>query len=215
MDEGFNDFIDAWAIADRSHAPFAVSANGYRNVAGTELEASMMWPTDYVGPNAGMTTYSKAPLALRALGGVVGDSAVHLAFAAYASSWRFKHPTPYDFFNSMNHSLGRNVDWFWYEWFFTNYTLDQAIGSVNTRNGNAEIVVHDNGDVVMPIVLKVEYTDGSSATTVKPADVWFSGSRSVTVSIPLGGKAIKTLALDPEDRFLDLGRSNNVWNADH
>jgi hypothetical protein len=69
--------------------------------------------------------------------------------------------------------------------------------------------------MAMPIILKVDYTDGSSATTVKPADVWFSGSRSVTVSIPLGGKAIKTLALDPEDRFLDLDRSNNVWNAGH
>jgi len=175
----------------------------------------MMWPTDYAGPNAGTTTYSKPPLVLRALGGVVGDSAVHLAFAAYAQSWRFKHPTPYDFFNSMNHSIGRNLDWFWSEWFFTNYTFDQAISSVSIQNGGAVVTVRDKGDIAMPIVLKVDFADGSSATTVTPADVWFAGSRSAIVSIPLGGKAIKTLTLDPEDRFLDLDRSDNVWSAAH
>jgi hypothetical protein len=217
MDEGFNEYIDAWAIADRAHAPFDLSsrARGYRRVAGTELEASMMWPTDFAGPNGGVTTYSKAPLALRALGGVVGDSAVHAAFATYATEWRFKHPTPYDFFFSMNRSLKRNLDWLWYEWFFTNYTVDQAISSVTTRNGNAVIVVRDKGDMVMPVILRVDYTDGSSATTTGTADAWFAGSRSVTISIPLRGKTIKSITLDPEDRFLDLDRADNVWNAGH
>lgn len=217
MDEGFNEYIDAWAIADHSHAPFNLDsrAAGYRRVAGTELEAPMMWPTDYAGPNAGTATYSKAPLALHALGGVVGDSAVHLAFAAYASAWRFKHPSPWDFFMSVNHSLGRDLDWFWYQWFFTSYTVDQAVESVTTRGGNAVIVVHDKGDMAMPIILRVNYADGSSATTVKPADAWFSGTRSVTVSFPLRGKTIKSVTLDPDDRFLDLDRSNNVWSASH
>ncbi len=215
MDEGFNVYIDAWAIADRSHAPFTLASRntGYQRVAGTELEAPMMWPTDYVGPNAGVTTYSKAPLALHALGGVVGDSAVNRAFATYARAWRFKHPTPYDFFMSMNHSLGRNLDWFWYEWFFTNYTVDQAIESVTIRGRNAVIVVRDKGDMAMPIVLRLEYADGSSATIVKPVDLWFSGSRSTTVSVPVGRKTIKSATLDPDDRFIDIDRSNNIWPA--
>ncbi|HSU97219.1 MAG TPA: M1 family metallopeptidase, partial [Gemmatimonadaceae bacterium] len=123
MDEGFNEYIDAAATADFEHKPevMAEDAESYRRIAGSELEAPMMWPTDFAGPNATMTTYVKAPVVLHALGGVVGDSAAHAAFVDYAREWRFKHPSPYDFFMSMNRSLGRNLDWFWYPWFFTTY----------------------------------------------------------------------------------------------
>ncbi len=214
MDEGFNEYIDAWAVADRSHAPFNLDwgAAGYRRVAGTELEAPMMWPTDYAGPNAGTATYSKAPLALHALGGVVGDSAVHLAFARYAGTWRFKHPTPWDFFMSMNHSLGRNLDWFWYQWFFTSYTVDQTIESVTTRGGNAVIVVHDKGDMAMPIILRAEYADGTSVTVTRPAESWFTGTRSQSIVVPLRGKTLKSVSIDPENRFQDVDPANNVWS---
>ena len=214
MDEGFNEYIDAWAVADRSHASFNLDsrAAGYRRVAGTELEAPMMWPTDYAGPNAGTATYSKAPLALHALGGVVGDSAVHLAFARYAGTWRFKHPTPWDFFMSMNHSLGRNLDWFWYQWFFTSYTVDQSIESVTTRGGNAVIVVHDKGDMAMPIILRAEYAGGTSVTVTRPAESWFTGTRSQSITVPLRGKLLKSVSIDPENRFQDIDPANNVWS---
>jgi hypothetical protein len=46
-----------------------------------------------------------------------------------------------------------------------------------------------------------------------PADVWFTGSRILTAKLPLSGRTIKSITLDPQDRFYDLDRSNNVWNA--
>ncbi len=215
MDEGFNEYIDAAAQADFDHKPevMASGAAAYRRVAGSELEAAMMWPTDFAGPNSTMTTYVKAPVVFYALGGVVGDSAAHRAFVDYAREWRFKHPSPYDFFMSMNKSLGQNLDWFWNSWFFTTYTVDQAIESVVTRRGNAVVTVDDKGEMAMPILLKVEYTNGSSDLVVQKANVWFSGTRHVALTIPLRGKTIKSMTLDPDNRFQDLDRTNNVWGS--
>ncbi|MDQ2891208.1 MAG: M1 family metallopeptidase [Gemmatimonadota bacterium] len=214
MDEGFNEYIDAAAAGDYNHKPIDLNggSEGYRAVAGSELEGAMMWPTDFLGPNATMTTYVKAPLMFHALGGVVGDSAAHVAFANYAKEWRFRHPSPYDFFMSMNRSLGRNLDWFWYQWAFATYTTDQALASVVTRGGNALVSVNDRGDMAMPIILRVEYTDGSSDTVVQDADVWFTGTRHVTMTIPLRGKTVERATLDPDNRFQDVDRSNNSWS---
>ena len=213
MDEGFNEYIDAAAAADYNHKPINLDANsaGYRRVAGSELEAPMMWPTDFDGPFATMTTYVKAPVMFNALGGVVGDSATHAAFAAYAREWRFKHPSPYDFFMSMNKSLGRNLDWFWYQWFFTTYTTDQAIQSVTTGGKNAIVTIVDHGDMAMPIILRVAYTNGTSDVVYQNADVWFTGTRRVQMTIPLRDKTIRSVTLDPDNRFQDLDRSNNSW----
>jgi hypothetical protein len=214
MDEGFNEYIDAAAAADFNHKPEDMAARSmtYRRIAGSELEAPMMWPTDFAGPNATVTTYVKAPVVFHALGGVVGDSAAHRAFVDYAKEWRFKHPSPYDFFMSMNRSLGRNLDWFWYSWFFTTQTVDQSIESVATRGTNAIVTVRDRADMAMPIILRIDYTSGASDTVVQNAEVWFTGTRHVAMTIPLRGRSISSVTLDPDNRFQDLDRSNNVWN---
>ncbi len=173
----------------------------------------MMWPADYAGPYYGTQTYSKAPLALYALGGIVGDSAVTRAFAEYAKAWKYKHPTPYDFFFSMNKSLGRNLDWFWYEWFFTTYTFDQGIRSVTTSGDEATVTIHDDGDMVAPIVLKIETTEGNPTLLTYSVEVWFPGSRTIGLKIPLRGNQLKSIKIDPDNRFQDLDKSDNSWSA--
>lgn len=213
MDEGLNDWIDEAAATDYNrHGPDRGSSGApYRRVAGTEEEAPMMWLTDYLGPNATMTTYMKAPLALWALGGVVGDSAVHTALVHYATTWKYKHPTPHDFFFAMQRSIGRDLGWFWNDWFFTTHTFDQGIESVHTTRADATVIVHDRGEMAMPVILRATFGDGSSTTITRPADVWFSGSRTASVTVPLRGRTLRALALDPDNRFQDLDRSNNVW----
>jgi len=213
MDESFNEYIDAIAVAAINQAPinWQNRSTGYRRIAGTEIEAPMMWLADYAGPGSGVQAYSKAEIALNALGGVVGDSAVRRAFAEYARAWRYKHPTPYDFFFSMNHSLKRNLDWFWYEWFFTTYTFDQGIQSVTTAGDEATITIRDKGDLVMPVIARFELSDGSKGTLMLGPERWFPGTRTLTDEIPLRGKTIKSVTLDPDNRFQDLDRSDNTW----
>ena len=214
MDEGFVGYATSIAIAEITGAPVPPpNAAGYRRIAGSELEATMMWPADYGGPNASTATYSKAPIALYALGGIVGDTAVRRALAEYARAWKYKHPTPWDFFFSMNRSLGRNLDWFWHGWFFTTGAFDQAIESVRARAGQAEITVRDKGDLAMPVLLKIEFSDGSAELAKQSADVWFAGDRSHVIRLPLRGKTLKAVSLDPEGRFQDIAPGDNRWTA--
>jgi hypothetical protein len=215
MDEGLNSYMDEAAVARINNVALnRQNGAGYRRIAGTELEAPMMRLSDYAGPGYGIQAYSKAPIALYALGGIVGDSAVDRAFAEYARAWKYKHATPYDFFFSMNHSLKRNLDWFWHAWFFTTYTVDQSIESVTTSGDQAVITVRDKGDMAMPVIARVEFADGSSSELTFGAERWFSGSRTMSGSFPLRGKVLRKVTLDPENRFQDLDRSNNVWPRD-
>ncbi len=217
MDESFNEYIDAIAVAriNNEKIDWQNRSSGYRRIAGTEIEAPMMWNSNFAGPGTGVQVYSKAEISLNALGAIVGDSAVGRAFAEYAKAWKYKHPTPYDFFFSMNKSLGRNLDWFWYEWYFTTYTTDQSIESVTItpleKGDGVTVTIRDKGDMAMPVILNLEMTDGTSTLLKVPADVWFRGSRTYVARLPLLGKTLKSIKLDPENRFQDLDTSNNVW----
>jgi hypothetical protein len=215
QDEGFNEFIDAAAAVDFEKKPTDWSREGasYRRIAGSELEPTMMWPTDFAGPYYSIQAYVKGPLALHALGGVVGDSAVRSAFAGYARAWRYKHPSPWDFFMYMDRALDRDLGWFWNSWWFTTQTFDQGITKVKQANETLTLTVADRGEMPMPVIARVDFTDGSSQTITRPASVWFPGARSTTLTLPLHGKSIAHVTLDPENRFQDLDRSNNEWNA--
>jgi hypothetical protein len=217
MDESFNEYWDALVVSRVNNTPvnWQNRAGGYRRIAGTELEAPMMWLADYAGVGYGVQTYSKAEISLNALGAIVGDSAVIRAFAEYATAWKYKHPTPYDFFFSMNRSLGRNLDWFWYQWFFTTYTVDQSIESVtvNKPADGVTVTIRDKGDMAMPLILSLEMTNGPPILLKVPADVWFAGTRTYVARVPLSGRTLKSITLDPENRFQDLDRSNNLWSA--
>ena len=213
MDEGFDNYISAITVAAINKTPVNLQGGGagYRRIAGSEIEAPMMWYTDYSGPYGSVATYSKAGVALNALGGIVGDAAVQRALASYAVKWKYKHASPWDFFFSMNKSLGRDLGWFWYGWFFTNHTFDQAIESVKTEGGDAVITVRDKAELAMPVIALVEFADGTKQTTTLPAELWFPGSRTLVARVPLGGKSVKSVTLDPDNRFQDLVRADNVW----
>jgi hypothetical protein len=213
MDEGFVGYITSFATAAITRAPVDPRSigSGYRRVAGSELEATMMWPADYGGPYSTTATYSKAPVALHALGGIVGDSAVRRALAEYAAAWKYKHPSPWDFFFSMNRSLGRDLGWFWYGWFFSTGTFDQAIESVRTEGAQAVITIRDKADLAMPVIMRLTFDRGVVETVTVPAEAWFPGSRSYVARVPLRGRSLRGIVLDPENRFQDLDTSDNRW----
>ncbi len=79
------------------------------------------------GPNA----YSKPATALFILREtVMGRELFDMAFRDYAQRWKFKHPTPADFFRTMEDASGVDLDWFWRGWFFTNDHVDIALDNV-------------------------------------------------------------------------------------
>lgn len=70
---------------------------------------------------------------------VMGRELFDYAFKEYANRWKFKHPTPADFFRTMEDASGVDLDWFWREWFYSTDHVDLAIEKVQMfklANGN-------------------------------------------------------------------------------
>ena len=80
-----------------------------------------------LGPNA----YAKPATALNILREtIMGKSAFDHAFKTYAKRWMFKHPTPEDFFRTMEDASAIDLDWFWNGWFYTTDYVDIGVKSV-------------------------------------------------------------------------------------
>jgi len=229
MDEGFNQYMNILSNADAGKTIPNLDGRGqsYGTTSGSEAEPPMMWNANYAGPQFyGFQTYSKTPLMLSALGGIVGDSAVQRAHKEWATVWMFKHPSPWDYIFFMNNALGRDLGWFWNYWLFTTESVDGRIDTVKTQAAKTTVVVVQDGQMPAPVVLEVKFaakgapirpmknavmSDSVTAVVTWPVDVWFTGSKTFNADLMFGGRAIEKITLDPRRRFPDRDPADNVW----
>ncbi|MBI3567399.1 MAG: M1 family metallopeptidase [Gemmatimonadetes bacterium] len=232
MDEGFNQYMNILSAADRAARPANLDGPGqsYGRVSGEEAEPPMMWNANYDGPQFyGFTTYSKTPMMLSMLGGIVGDSAVQRAHREWARAWMFKHPSPWDYVFFMSNALKNHASelgWFWNYWLFTTESVDGSIAGVTTSGTRTTVTVRQDGQMPSPIVLKVQFapdgpaiapmknavmTDPTTAVVTWPVDVWFNGSKSYKAVLDFGGRTIESITLDPMRRFPDRNPNDNTW----
>ncbi|HEU4988523.1 MAG TPA: M1 family metallopeptidase [Gemmatimonadaceae bacterium] len=228
MDEGFNQYMNILSAADRAgHAPdLDGRGQSYGRTSGNEREAPMMWDANYGGPMYSFQAYSKAPMMLSMLGGIVGDSAVWHAMSEYAHTWRFKHPSPWDYMFFMNHALHQDLSWFWYDWLFTTDAVDGSIQGMSAMHGRTTVTVRQDGEMPSPVVLNVHFApsgpalrrvpnamivDDSTATITYPVSVWWNGSRTFQATFDFGARTIERVVLDPHCRFPDKDVEDNTW----
>lgn len=132
MDEGINSFLDSVAGYEWDpDMPWTRSLPRdliYYMVS--ENQVPIMTQSDSVrnlGPNA----YGKPSAALHILREtVMGRELFDFAFREYARRWRFKRPTPSDFFRTMEEASGVDLDWFWHGWFYTTDHVDLSLDRV-------------------------------------------------------------------------------------
>ena len=87
----------------------------------------------------GNNAYGKPATALNILREtVMGRELFDFAFAQYAQKWKFKHPTPADFFRTMEDASAVDLDWFWRGWFFSTDYVDIALSGVKTQKLDAQ-----------------------------------------------------------------------------
>ena len=228
MDEGFNQYMNILSDADATGAKPNLNRLGqnYGRTSGNEDEPPMMWNANYAGPAMyGFTTYSKTPLMLSMLGGIVGDENVQRAMSEYTKVWAFKHPSPWDYIFFMNDQLKRDLNWFWYYWLWTTESVNGKIENVTTAGGRTTVTVRQDGEMPSPVVLRVQFAEsgpaikampnatveGNSALVTWPVDVWFNGSRTFQAVLDFGGRPIQSIQLDPACRFPDRDPSDNAW----
>lgn len=226
MDEGPNQYANILSNADAAGREPVLDGPGQdygRLVQGNEAEPPMMWNANYGGPFYGFVTYSKTPMMLSSLGGIVGDTAVQRALSEWATAWKYRHPSPWDFMFSMNRSLGRDLGWFWNAWLFNTASVDGSIRGVTMSGTQATVTVHQAGDMPSPVVLEVKLAapatrtmsnavmvDMTTAVITWPVDVWFGGARTFDAAVDLGAD-VQSVQLDPRRRFPDRNPADNVW----
>ena len=145
MDEGINTFVQYLAEqefgkkypeiiypyknfpSDRGPAEMIVD---YMSVDQNYLAPIMSNPENVysLGPNA----YGKPATALNILREtIMGRELFDYAFKKYSNRWKFKHPTPEDFFRTMEDASAVDLDWFWRGWFYTTDYVDIGIKEIN------------------------------------------------------------------------------------
>ncbi len=219
MDEGFNTFINHYS--QQRKFPELVQRRGspgsYVPFARSGVEQPAMTPADRVNPfTLGQVAYNKPAVGLILLRErILGAERFDAAFREYIRRWAWKHPTPADFFRTIEDAAGEDLSWFWRSWFYTTETLDQAVDSVvaGTMGGQpvSRIYLRSAGPMVMPVDLELRYADGGTDSTSLPVEVWFGGSR-YTYVVP-GTRRLAGVTVDPRQAWPDVDRSNNAWSA--
>jgi len=223
QDEGFNTFINTFSEGRRypeKGDQMARAAEERRLVeqymaAGADKPVNMN--PDRINPRLlGEAAYVKPSVGLQLLRQeILGPEAFDDALRAYIQRWAYKHPTPADFFRTMEDVGGRRLDWFWREWFVENARFDQSIDSVLVRQDGDTTrvaVLYGNRERgVLPLRVRFSFTDGSVEDVVYPAEVWSTNSRQYVRQYVFPRKTLLRIELDPEQRLLDIDRANNGW----
>jgi hypothetical protein len=213
MDEGMTTFLENQARREfyPGNPADSLDQETYLDLARADGEGEMMRWTDYQYPGAGgVASYSKPASLLVALRGLLGEETFMRGYRTFISEWAFRHPKPWDFFQTFERVSGEELGWFWRSWYYETWTLDQAIGGVSSSDEGVRIRVEDRGDAPMPTRLRILRIDGTETRSEIPVSYWLAGARSAEVVLPPGLPVVR-VEIDPEGAFPDIDRTNNVW----
>ena len=225
QDEGFNTFINTFSEAKRypEIGDQMKRAGGERGQIELVMKANMDKPImvgpDRIDPNLlGLNAYLKPSVGLQLLRQeILGPEAFDDAFRTYIKRWAYKHPTPADFFRTMEDVGGRRLDWFFREWFVENPHFDQTIDTVITATKGDTTTVNvlyaNRARGVLPIRARFTFSDGSTTDFNYPAEVWSTNTVRYGRTYKFAGKKVTKIELDPDKRLIDIDRTNNVWTA--
>jgi len=217
MDEGFNVFIDNMASKSFHNGEF----EGYRGFEppaeqffSDSLVPILTRPDGIRGSDVFFIQYLKTTYALRLLRDhIIGPDRFDPALRKYMHDWAFRHPTPWDFFHSINNSVGEDLSWFWKEMFMENYRLDQAITGVeyehNDPSKGAVVHIENLEKAAMPLVVEIVTVSGKKERHEFPVEIWEYDHRYVFRTETKEG--IQRIVIDPDNVYPDINRINNKW----
>ena len=166
----------------------------------------------------GNNAYGKPATALNILREtIMGRELFDFAFKTYCERWKFKHPTPADFFRTMEDASAVDLDWFWRGWFFSTDHVDIALSNVklfqlNTQNPEIEKVFLKDQNSNRDIHIGDSKNKESIKSTINERDTLiddFYGKRDIYKVDALDLKEYESLK-----QRLDDGKINSL-NAGH
>jgi hypothetical protein len=216
MDEGFNTFINGLSTEDFNKGEFVEGGFSFSDMANyvfsDDMDGLYNIP-DVIGQNdLGIAAYEKPSIMLNALRDVVlGPERFDAAFREYVSRWAFKHPTPWDFFHTMENVSGEDLGWFWRAWVLNTWKLDQAVKDVkyirNDPSNGVNITIQNLEKMAMPVLIQVKEENGKVHDLKLPVEIWQRGT-SWTFHVSTTSN-VTDVILDPDKKLPDINRTNN------
>lgn len=221
MDEGFNTFINGISTEDFNEGEYKERKMNIHRMAemltSPALEPVYSIPDGVKERNLGLLAYYKPAIALDLLRKeIIGKERFDNAFKVYVDRWAYKHPTPDDFFRTIENVTGEDLGWFWRAWITNNWRLDQAVTGVkyakNDPKNGAIISIENLEKMAMPVTLEIETVSGKKEIVKLPVEIW---QRNKTWSFNYNStEAIAKVTIDPEQLLPDSDDDNNVWKAE-
>jgi hypothetical protein len=144
---------------------------------------------------------------------VLGPERFDAAFREYIDRWAFKHPTPWDFFHTIENVSGEDLAWFWRGWVMNNWKLDQAVKEVNYIEKNpangAAITIQNLEQMAMPVTVLIKEANGKEQRLTLPVEVWQRGGQW-TFHVNTTSE-VTDITLDPDKQLPDFNRENNHY----
>ena len=217
MDEGFNTFINGISTAEFNNGEYQSRKRDPHQIGymfGPQSEAIYNTPDAMKERNIGNLLYYKPGYAMELLRGpILGQDRFDYALKNYISDWAYKHPTPWDFFRSMENSAGEDLAWFWKGMILNNYALDQAVTNVEYVNGDpkqgALISIGNAAQMVMPVIVEYTTASGKTARKTLPVEIW-QNNNTWTFKVNTN-EALNKVVIDPDHAFPDVDDTNNTW----
>ena len=217
MDEGFASYMNAFSNERRTAGLSAIAGyvTNWRSVRERGILPPLMTRQDHMNLAAiGAAGYRKPAVALLTLRNhVVGRDAMDLAMREYYRRWFAKHPTPADFFRTVEDVTGYDLGWYWRAFFYTNDVLDLGIDSVRTERDStgltARIALRQVTSIPFPPRLRLRFADGSTRDVDYPVDVWARGPR-VVLELRVTSE-VTGARLWPDATVPDWEPANDTW----
>jgi hypothetical protein len=223
QDEGFNTFINYFSEARRYpekgsyEQRVAHDRETVEQFMAHNFDEPLEVQPDRINPNLlGENAYVKTAVGLAQLRDeILGPQAFDDAFREYTRRWAFKHPSPADFYKTMENVSGKRLDWFFREWFIENAHFDVGIDTVVQKQvGEVDSVgvrYRNYARGVLPIRVRFTFSDGSTQDLTYPAEVWSTNPLFYDRFYDFKGKTLAKIQIDPDNRIVDIDRANNVW----
>ena len=219
MDEGFNTYINGISSEDFNNGEYKQPKANLNRMSemltDPSLEPIMVAPDNFKEAHMGILAYQKPGAGLDMLRNtIIGQERFDFAFRNYVQNWAFKHPTPDDFFRSIENGVGEDLAWFWRGWYQKNWQLDQAITKVKYRNGDAKngaiVTVENLQKMVMPLILEIKTKSGTVTRKTLPVEIW---QKNNEWSFKIDTKEeLESIKIDPDAVFPDSNEANNIWS---
>jgi len=223
QDEGLATFGNAFAF-ERANAREDVLPRfleSWRELAKSKRQPSLMTPADDVNPDLyAAVAYNKPAAVFLALRDeVIGREVMDRAVREYIRRWSFRHPSPVDFFRTVQDVAGQDLAWFWRAFFYGTDVLDIGIERVVTREREgtrvAEITLARHSTVPFPVAIRLALAGGGTKDVRLPVSIWQDCAATVSCMrydaiVPVEANVVGA-RLWPDGTMLDWNESNDGW----